>query len=546
MKPPVALCVRAESAQKLASVVLPKRFRISLDWSLSGSYDKIRFYAYLDTWLEEWTDARAATRDYRILYLDVAKGHLGADVEEYCWQRGYIYLLHYGGTTGIAQVNDTHCHLYVEDFYVQLEQKFFTKVQSNYPGNINRSLAQVVADVVTTWRSLDHTVSCEGHWATGLANSLNELDQEDAKITGEAREVWNAMHMGEERKKAFKEVDDMIASGEIKGFEDVRKVIVHPPSKGEYRAGEESEGRLTLKGEKSWETAADVALKLKDMELEFADPATCTTALVAFEPGDDVVEWSEGNRLAKKLRDLRQLRDEASALALKPACFHITRAITNTERGTFAKKNTTEGRVNAVLARALRAEAAAQAETRAKNIAENRNSRKKKERAAAVVRAQKRKKLLLKWKKEADEKELLNYPFQRSSEACGTLKTWKSLKARSARINLLERLRLRSPPLPPSFGGLAEWERFRNCWAKVAAEKYKWQVGLVFVKGINECLRQLDCYYAGESEFNKGKHWRKENDLRCDVERDGDKLAFEKYVKKRKALLPKSTLTVCI
>ena len=67
-------------------------------------------------------------------------------------------------------------------------------------------------------------------------------------ITGEALEVWNAMLMGEERKKAFKEVDAMIASGEIKGFD---KVIFHPPSKGEYKEEEESEWRLTLKGKRA-------------------------------------------------------------------------------------------------------------------------------------------------------------------------------------------------------------------------------------------------------------------------------------------------------
>ena len=94
------------------------------------------------------------------------------DVEQYCWGRGYIYLLHYGGSTAACQVNDTHCHLYVSETYVELEQRFFTEVQSNDPGNIDRSFPQVVADVVKMWRMLDHAVSCDGHWATGLANKL--------------------------------------------------------------------------------------------------------------------------------------------------------------------------------------------------------------------------------------------------------------------------------------------------------------------------------------------------------------------------------------
>ena len=174
------------------------------------------------------------------------------------------------------------------------------------------------------------------------------------------------------------------------------------------------------------------------------------------------------------------------------------------------------------------------------------NIRKKKERAAWVTKAQKRKKLLQKWKKAADDEALLKHPIRRCSKLCGTLKTWKSGKALRHRIDTLERLKLRAPPLPLSFGGPAEWERFRNSWAKVAGEKYGKQTGLNFVKGINDCLEQLMCYYAGPSDFNKGKVHRDAADLACGVEREGDKLAFETYVKKCKDLLPKSTLSVCI
>ena len=166
----------------------------------------------------------------------------------------YIYILHCGGTTGVCQINDIHCHLYLEDFYLELEQAFFTKRQQNDPGNVNRTLDEVVADVVTTWRSLDHERSCDGHWATGLANLLN--GKEDGEITGEALEVWNFNGMRAEREKAFAEVEKMIADGIITSFADVRKVIKHPPTKGEYRAGGEYEGWLLL-GEKSWELPAD-------------------------------------------------------------------------------------------------------------------------------------------------------------------------------------------------------------------------------------------------------------------------------------------------
>ena len=82
--------------------------------SRSGSYDRIQCLSYLDAWLGPWSEVRAAANDYCILYSDVAAGHIGDDVDKLCWSKGYVYLLHYGGTTAIIQVNDTDCHFYLE------------------------------------------------------------------------------------------------------------------------------------------------------------------------------------------------------------------------------------------------------------------------------------------------------------------------------------------------------------------------------------------------------------------------------------------------
>ena len=133
------LCT-AQSAAKLVSVDLPENVRISLDWSESGSYDRSRLFAYLDQWLEPWSDERASSRDYRILYLDVAAAHFGKDVEEYCWAKGYVYLFHYGGATGICQVNDTHCHLQPAQFYLEREQAFFHRDSTVRPWQRERGI----------------------------------------------------------------------------------------------------------------------------------------------------------------------------------------------------------------------------------------------------------------------------------------------------------------------------------------------------------------------------------------------------------------------
>ena len=265
--------------------------------------------------------------------------------------------------------------------------------------------------------------------------------------------------------------------------------------------------------------------------------------MVEFVPGDDVVEWSEGNRIAKKLQDLRRLRSESSKHGLAPACFQFTRAIINIERGIYKVKGSKESRTNAVFARCLRAEAALAAEVRDKNIKKNRGVRMKKLRKAKVEKAKKRKKELLKFKKEADAKALLKHPIRRSSDLLGTKKTFKAVAALHARIDCLERLYVRSPPLPLSLAGRDAWVRFRNSWAKIAAEKYGEKTGLTFMHGINDCLEQLGGYYAGKTDSNKGASYRDAGDLECLVEYKGDKTAFETYVKKCTALPPKSVLS---
>ena len=102
-KPPIAACIKAESAARAKAVILPPYTNFSLDWTNSGSYDRVHFLSYLVCWLEKWDPARAAANDYRILVLDVAACHMGKEIEDYCWECGYVLVYHYGGTTSVMQ-----------------------------------------------------------------------------------------------------------------------------------------------------------------------------------------------------------------------------------------------------------------------------------------------------------------------------------------------------------------------------------------------------------------------------------------------------------
>ena len=82
--------------------------------------------------------------------------------------RGYIALFHYGGTTGVVQVDDTDCHGDFEQTYLELEQISFNERQAVDPGNISRLPQEVLEEACSAWRLVDHTRGVLGHKRNGL------------------------------------------------------------------------------------------------------------------------------------------------------------------------------------------------------------------------------------------------------------------------------------------------------------------------------------------------------------------------------------------
>ena len=170
---PIAACIKADSHARASTVHLPRCTNLSLNWTKTGSYDRVHFLSYLKCWLEKWTPERASAGDYRIIFLDVAACHMGPEIEAYCWECGYVLIYHYGGTTSVMQVPDTHIHQPFSKLHLELEQAKFTMRQESNPGNVNRDLQEVLDDVVTVWRSMDHQKGVDGHWETGVACALD-------------------------------------------------------------------------------------------------------------------------------------------------------------------------------------------------------------------------------------------------------------------------------------------------------------------------------------------------------------------------------------
>jgi hypothetical protein len=105
-KLPIEVLFKAKSEKRTRNLKKPEDINMSLQWAAKGSYRQEHIIKFLARWLDEWTPAREAAHDYRIIMMDVAGSHCAPEVRDFCWSRGYVALYHFGCTTGVAQVSD--------------------------------------------------------------------------------------------------------------------------------------------------------------------------------------------------------------------------------------------------------------------------------------------------------------------------------------------------------------------------------------------------------------------------------------------------------
>ena len=141
--PPIEVLFKGKTKRVLAKVSAPVDVNVSLAFQEKGSYRSADMVAYLEKYLEPWTPERAQKGDWKILMLDSYRAHWSEDIERCCWERGYLALYHYGNTTGVMQVNDTHLHGPFKRIYLNYEEDAFAKQLMHDPGDISRSREQV-------------------------------------------------------------------------------------------------------------------------------------------------------------------------------------------------------------------------------------------------------------------------------------------------------------------------------------------------------------------------------------------------------------------
>ena len=272
------------------------------------------------------TPTRAARKDFRILYMDYYKSHLGQALQDFAWKLGYLILYHYGCTTGITQVNDTDCHARFEQLYLEFETLAFQDKQLVDPSDISRTRQEVLDDIALTWRRLEHLEGVRGHKRTGLSNCLQGND--DALITREAKIFWDDLEIPKLRAEWIAEVDHLV-DHEGLTFESVHTLVKHPEDGcGEFEEGCEIESCLQREGpdelcsEGLWvEDLPPTDVAEEALWAEFEKPQSVS---VSVKPDDDPVlveDAKAGLQEAVKLRSVLRVAKELPRHVMKPNAF---------------------------------------------------------------------------------------------------------------------------------------------------------------------------------------------------------------------------------
>ena len=217
--------------------------KLSVTTSDTGSYRMEHVLNYLDKALARQP---GEAFQWRLLFCDVYAAHLGDPVSRLAWKHGYVIVVHGGGTTGVAQVNDTHLHQALSREYQRLEQKdMFAQLARDSSKCPTRQRELCMRDLWLIWqRESIHLQAAEGHLRNMLTNSLD--GKQDHMASAEISKFWRELHMDELRKECIDSVCEEWEAGRLEwSYEVVYGLIEEHPKAGildEYCEGQEDEG----------------------------------------------------------------------------------------------------------------------------------------------------------------------------------------------------------------------------------------------------------------------------------------------------------------
>ena len=142
--------------------------------------------AFLSKHLEPWTD----NRHWHILIADDYKAHKTENAFQMCWYRGYVLLLHGGGSTPVSQTPDTDLNEHTRREYGNKECWLLLE-KMRHGETVPRLTHEECLELM--WQVLSnpalHQRAAEGFKKVGQSIDLHGA--EDFMVCREAGQYWN-------------------------------------------------------------------------------------------------------------------------------------------------------------------------------------------------------------------------------------------------------------------------------------------------------------------------------------------------------------------
>jgi hypothetical protein len=378
---------------------------------------------------------------------------------------------------------------------------------------------QVVDDVAATWVGLNHIAGVKGHKRTGLSNALN--GSEDHLLTREAGQFWHSLGMSALRDIAVEQVEEQYRAGKLSWTQEVIDSLREPFPNGivgEMREGQEVDGNLS-EGENPWDSENEDEL-VTDEEASAPSASAPSTSAVAVVPieGDTPEEIDSAERFAKRLGILESLKSAATTASMPQVAWHVNREMIRLHKSNHI------GSEEAAPPRVLQAFLRRKRETEQEVIVASRKVSATKRKANAAIQLAVKKARLAKEAKKAKAvkvaEALAMLPKKFGAAELGQgHKAGGSAAHRANRVSMLNRLKLRCPPLDP------EWEALWNVFAvrhvRHTGTVHTAAIGVFALGEVREVMEAL------------GKHLRHESgkDL-SGGDGEGDPRAFNRFVRR--------------
>jgi len=469
MNPRLQSCV-PEWAPWLTVVLSPK-----------GSYREEHVLNYLEEILDPWVEGR----DWRILLADAYAPQMTDAVRRCAWLRGYVLIIHGGGTTGITQVNDTDLHQLLKRLYMELEQGAAAEYMRLNPGGCpvprkEDCMAWLAAIWAQPWV---HTLAEAGFAKTGLAVALD--GSQDHLICREAGSFWSKLGMSEKREQAIHNVKSEVEAGRLAwNYDDVASIVVpFTEQKRRHDVFPDDEGSSEDDGEHGssdddpdnmdW-GAGGSKLGPSEILAEAGPPPSETLADAGPTPSDistdvvavplDPAEADEVNRHRIRLANLDACKEQLGREGSHPGLLVMVERAMHAEERRARGRAQTNPRVAAALLSERRVELGdlARRQTalnRTRREASNTAMSMKQMREAQLALEQRR--LALHNASTVYESMAAVKSFDAGDLGQGHEKGGTAEHTRN-RMNVLERIRLRGAPLPPEQQN--DWEWFKRNW----------------------------------------------------------------------------------